>query len=133
MERDGAEISVGDERNFGSVAVIFDIVATVDVLDDGIVEFVALLVVLFVTFSIQPAIIIDASTTAVISMVKNCFIIYVASIVETTKNVALFVLYYTDLIYVFNRPTAALKFYFLELFSLQNFPTDHLRTCNCTG
>ena len=103
MERDGAEVGVGDERSFGSVAVIFDIVVTVDVLDDGIVAFVALLVVLFVTFSIQPAIIIDASTTAVISMVKNCFIIYVASIVETTKYVALFVLYYTDLIYVFNR------------------------------
>jgi len=113
MERDGAEVGVGDERSFGSVAVIFDIVVTVDVLDDGIVAFVVLLVV-FVTFSIQPAINTDASTTAAISMVKNCFIIYVAFIVETTKYVALFVLYYTNLIYVFNRLWAALKFYFLE-------------------
>jgi len=127
MERDGAEISVGDERSFGSVAVIFDIAVLVDVLDDGIVAFVVLLVVLFVTFSIQPAIIIDASTTAVISMVKNCFIIYVASIVETTKYVALFVLYYTNLIYVFNRPMGCLKILFPRiLFSLQTSPTDHL-------
>ena len=99
MERDGAEVGVGDERSFGSVAVMFDIVVTVDILDDGIVAFVVLRVV-FVTFSIQPAINTDASTTAAISMVKNCFIIYVASIVETTKYVALFVLYYTNLIYV---------------------------------
>ena len=95
MERDGAEVGVGDGRSFGSVAVIFDTVVTVDVLDDGIVAFVALLVV-FVTFCTQPAINTDVSTTAAISMGKNCFIIYVASIVETTNM--LHYLFYITLI-----------------------------------
>jgi hypothetical protein len=126
MERDGAEVGVGDDCSLGSVAVIFDIVVTVDVLGDGIVVFVVLLVV-FVTFFIQPATNTDASTTAAISMVKNCFIIYVASIIETTKYVALFVLYYANLIYVFNRPMGCRKILFPRiLFSLQTSPTDHL-------
>ena len=102
MERDGAEVGVGDDCSFCSVAVIFDIVVTVDVLDDGIVVFVVLLVV-FVTFFIQPATNTDDSTAVAASMVKNCFIIYIASIVETMEYVVLLVSYDINPIYVFNR------------------------------
>ena len=87
IERDGVEVRVGNELGLGvGVAVIFDVVVVIDVLDDGVV----VLLVVFVTFSIHPATNAVASTAAV-NAVNKCFFIYVAFIVETLGYIVLLV------------------------------------------
>jgi hypothetical protein len=71
IEKDGVEVRVGNELELGvGVAVISDVAVVIDVLDDGVV----VLLVVFVTFSIHPAINTVASTVAVNAVNKCLFI-----------------------------------------------------------
>jgi hypothetical protein len=87
IERDGVETRVGNTLGLGvGVAVIFDVVVVIDVLDDTVV----VLLVVFVTFSIHPATNTVASTVAV-NAVNQRFFIYIAFIVETLEYIVLLV------------------------------------------
>jgi hypothetical protein len=87
IERDGVEVRVGNELGLGvGVAVVFDVVVVIDVLDDRVV----VLLVVFVTFTIHPATHAVASTAAVNTVTKR-LLIYVTFIVETLEYIVLLV------------------------------------------